>query len=86
MRPVRAGAAHATTGERWYGFDCVRDLEGVGPDVLMVPLLGHTLGHAGVAVRRDDGWLFYAGDAYLLSWGNGPGETSLYPGCASTSG
>jgi glyoxylase-like metal-dependent hydrolase (beta-lactamase superfamily II) len=52
-------------GERWYGFDRVRDLPGVGPDVLMVPLIGHTLGHAGVAVRHDGGWLFYAGDAYF---------------------
>src|SRR5215203_1383847 len=26
----------ATSGERWFGFDCVRDLPGVGPDVLMV--------------------------------------------------
>ena len=31
----------------------------------MVPLIGHTLGHAGVAVRGDAGWLFYAADAYF---------------------
>src|SRR5438128_2677482 len=52
-------------GEPWYGFDAVRDLDGVPPDILMVPLLGHTLGHAGVAVRVSDGWLFYAADAYF---------------------
>ncbi len=53
-------------GERWYGFDCVRGLSGVAPDVLLVPLPGHTHGHAGVAVRRDDGqWLLQAGDAYF---------------------
>ena len=46
-------------------FDSVRDLAGIGPEILMVPLLGHTLGHAGVAVREDTGWLLLAGDAYF---------------------
>jgi glyoxylase-like metal-dependent hydrolase (beta-lactamase superfamily II) len=54
----------ALDGERWFGFDCVRGL-GLGPDVLMVPLIGHTLGHAGVAVRSASGWLLYAADAYF---------------------
>lgn len=52
-------------GEHWFGFECVRDLAGVDPDVLMVPLVGHTLGHAGIAVRTNDGWLFYTADAYF---------------------
>lgn len=53
------------TGERWFGFQSVRDLPGVGPDVVMVPLRGHTLGHAGIAVREEHGWLLLAGDAYF---------------------
>jgi len=53
-------------GERWFGFDAVRDLEGLPPEILLVPLAGHTWGHAGIAIREDDGrWLFYAGDAYF---------------------
>jgi glyoxylase-like metal-dependent hydrolase (beta-lactamase superfamily II) len=58
-------------GEPWFGFDCVRQLEGVPPEILLVPLIGHTLGHAGIAVRADDGggigspWLLQAGDAYF---------------------
>jgi glyoxylase-like metal-dependent hydrolase (beta-lactamase superfamily II) len=52
-------------GEPWYGFGCVRDLEGVPPEILLVPLIGHTLGHAGVAVRREQDWLLQAGDAYF---------------------
>jgi len=53
-------------GERWFGFDAVRDLEGLPPEILLVPLTGHTWGHAGIAIREDDGrWLFYAGDAYF---------------------
>ncbi len=53
-------------GEPWFGFDCVRGLDGVPPEIVLVPLIGHTLGHAGVAVRRDDDWLLMAGDAYFF--------------------
>lgn len=52
-------------GEAWFGFECVRDLDGLPPDILMLPLRGHTLGHAGVAVNTANGWLLHAGDAYL---------------------
>jgi glyoxylase-like metal-dependent hydrolase (beta-lactamase superfamily II) len=55
----------AGEGEGWYGFACARDLGGVPPEVLLVPLLGHTFGHAGVAVQGEDGWLLLAGDAYF---------------------
>jgi glyoxylase-like metal-dependent hydrolase (beta-lactamase superfamily II) len=56
----------ATSGEKWNGLDCVRQLEGLPPELLLVPLRGHTFGHAGVAVRRDDGdWLLQTGDAYF---------------------
>ena len=53
-------------GEPWFGFDAVRDLEGLPSEILLIPLAGHTWGHAGIAVQEDDGrWLFYAGDAYF---------------------
>lgn len=56
---------HETGGERWNGFESVRALEGTTDDVLLVPLEGHTRGHAGVAVRADAGWLLHCGDAYF---------------------
>src|SRR5690606_31891848 len=31
----------------------------------LVPLIGHTYGHAGVAIQTDRGWLLHAGDAYF---------------------
>jgi glyoxylase-like metal-dependent hydrolase (beta-lactamase superfamily II) len=31
----------------------------------MVPLPGHTWGHAGVAIEGPQGWLLHAGDAYF---------------------
>jgi glyoxylase-like metal-dependent hydrolase (beta-lactamase superfamily II) len=52
-------------GERWFGFESVRDLAGISAELLLVPLIGHTLGHAGVAVRTASGWLLLAGDAYF---------------------
>lgn len=30
-----------------------------------MPLIGHTFGHAGVAVRSGSGWILLAGDAYF---------------------
>ena len=52
-------------GEPWHGFPCVRDLEGLPPEILIVPLVGHTRGHSAIAVRGDQGWLLHAGDAYF---------------------
>ncbi|HEY0147866.1 MAG TPA: MBL fold metallo-hydrolase [Allosphingosinicella sp.] len=52
-------------GEGWFGFPAVRQLEGLPPEILMVPLPGHTWGHAGIAVDTGAGWLLHAGDAYF---------------------
>jgi glyoxylase-like metal-dependent hydrolase (beta-lactamase superfamily II) len=52
-------------GDKWFGFERVRSLDGVTSDIALVPLVGHTFGHAGVAVRRDRDWLLLAGDAYF---------------------
>lgn len=68
-------------GQRFCGFDHVREIEGVGPDVLLVPLLGHTLGHAGVAVRTQaGGFLFYAADAYFYHAEMDPARPRCTPG------
>lgn len=63
---VREWRTYAGAGERWFGFDAVRDLDGLPPEILMVPLPGHSLGHAGVAIRADDVWMLNAGDAYFF--------------------
>ncbi len=51
--------------ERWHGFDNVQAGSGLPDGVLLVPLAGHTFGHAGVAVQADGGWMLQAGDAYF---------------------
>lgn len=54
---------YETSGEPWFGFDAVRELPG---GLLLVPLAGHTLGHAGVAVPVGEKWLLHCGDAYFF--------------------
>ena len=62
---VRGWHGYGAQGEPWFGFDAVRDLAGLPPEILLVPLPGHTWGHAGVAIDRGDRWLLHAGDAYF---------------------
>ncbi|MEV6755237.1 MBL fold metallo-hydrolase [Streptomyces sp. NPDC051214] len=52
-------------GEDWAGFSGVRQLTGLGEEFLIVPLGGHSAGHAAVAVRDRGRWLVHAGDAYF---------------------
>lgn len=67
-------------GERWMGFDDVCALEGLPPEILLVPLVGHTFGHAGVAVKRRDDWLLQAGDAYFYYAEMDPQQPRCTPG------
>jgi len=55
---------HGDGGDDWFGFSGVRALGDREPDVLLIPLFGHTPGHCGVAVRRGDRWLLHAGDSH----------------------
>ncbi|MEL6470920.1 MAG: MBL fold metallo-hydrolase [Cyanobacteria bacterium J06623_4] len=52
-------------GEKWFGFESVRSLQGLPPEILLIPLPGHTHGHAGIAIQTSQGWLLHAGDAYF---------------------
>ena len=56
---------HAVDGDSWFGFESIRVLPGVDPEVLLIPLTGHSRGHSAVAVRDDDGWMLHCGDAYF---------------------
>jgi glyoxylase-like metal-dependent hydrolase (beta-lactamase superfamily II) len=59
-------AFYGEGGEDWFGFKGVRALGDREPDILMIPLPGHTLGHCGIAVRGKDKWFLHAGDAYFF--------------------
>lgn len=74
---------HEPDGERWFGFERVRAVPGVPPEVLLIPLLGHSRGHCGVAVDAGDGWLLHCGDAYfhrdeMVGEGSCPRGLSLF--------
>ncbi|HVY79291.1 MAG TPA: MBL fold metallo-hydrolase [Solirubrobacterales bacterium] len=56
---------HEVEGDEWLGFDGVRILPDLGAEMLMVPLVGHTLGHTGIAIRTGEGWTLHCGDAYF---------------------
>jgi glyoxylase-like metal-dependent hydrolase (beta-lactamase superfamily II) len=56
---------HDGGGDRWFGFESVSTGHGLPADIALVPLSGHTFGHAGIAVRSDGRWLLQAGDAYF---------------------
>lgn len=54
------------TGDRWLGFEAVREVTGRDPEVVLIPMHGHTRGHSAVAVRDGERWLVHAGDAYFF--------------------
>jgi glyoxylase-like metal-dependent hydrolase (beta-lactamase superfamily II) len=56
---------YEVTGEPWFGFDAVRELRGLPPEILFVPLYGHSRGHSAIAVDTGSGWLLHCGDAYF---------------------
>jgi len=67
--------------DRWNGFGAVRALLGAGDDdILLVPLRGHTRGHAGIAIRTPQGWMLHAGDAYFYRGEVGSPERHCTPG------
>jgi glyoxylase-like metal-dependent hydrolase (beta-lactamase superfamily II) len=52
-------------GGEWNGFSAVRSIDGLPPELLLVPLAGHTRGHQAVAVDVGDRWLLHVGDLWF---------------------
>ncbi len=71
---------YSAGGEPWFGFEAVRNLEGLPPEILLIPLVGHTRGHAGIAVETSEGWLLHAGDAYFYRHEVGSPKRVCTPG------
>lgn len=67
---------HGSGGDSWFGFESVRILPGLDTEMLLVPLIGHSRGHTGVAIRDGEGWLLHCGDAYFNH-----GEVATPPSC-----
>jgi glyoxylase-like metal-dependent hydrolase (beta-lactamase superfamily II) len=71
---------HEIAGERWQGFDSIRALPGSRDEILLVPLIGHTRGHCGVAVNSGAAWLLHCGDAYFYRDEVNPQHPHCTPG------
>ncbi|MBM3667920.1 MAG: MBL fold metallo-hydrolase [Actinobacteria bacterium] len=67
---------HTVEGDDWFGFESVRLLPDLDAEVALVPLLGHSAGHSGVAVGGGDGWLLHCGDAFFHR-----GQVATPPSC-----
>jgi glyoxylase-like metal-dependent hydrolase (beta-lactamase superfamily II) len=79
-------APYASTGEPWMGFAAVRDLPGLPPEVLAVPMPGHTRGHACIAVKSGAEWLLHAGDAFFHRSAVEPGSDPMPAGLRAFEG
>lgn len=78
---TRFGDRQMGHADLWFGFENVRMLEGLPPEILLVPLPGHSAGHAGVAIEGPRGWMLHAGDAYFnRDEVHGPGAPHCPPG------
>lgn len=60
-------ARYEVKGEPFRGLECVRELEGLPPEFLLIPTIGHTRGHVAVAITLGGRTLIHAGDAYFHS-------------------
>lgn len=69
---------HEVEGDQWFGFEGVRILPDLGTEVLLVPLVGHSKGHTGVAIKTGESWLLHCGDAYFNR-----GQLATPPSCPS---
>ena len=55
---------HTLQGNQWFGLDCTLPVRVGEAEFVMVPFVGHTRGHCGVALRMGDRWLLHCGDVY----------------------
>lgn len=77
-------------GERWFGFESVRELAELDAEIYLIPTIGHSRGHTAVAVNDGARWLLHCGDAYFHrdemkseDWGCPPG-LSLFQGIVAS--
>jgi glyoxylase-like metal-dependent hydrolase (beta-lactamase superfamily II) len=74
-----AWETHETLGEPWRGLPAARQLKGLPPEILALPMPGHSRGHTAIAVDTGHGWLVHAGDAYFHRSALAPGDISDMP-------
>jgi len=63
---------HRVEGEKWFGFEAIRTIDNEETEILLIPLIGHSDGHCGIAIKLSEKWILHCGDAYFFH-----GEMSL---------
>ncbi len=58
---------HNPGGESWRGFAAAQPLDAIGPGFVLIPMPGHSRGHAAVAVDAGNRWILHCGDAFYHS-------------------
>ncbi len=57
---------YETDDAEWFGLSARKVNLNTQTEVFLIPLFGHTLGHCGIAIKTNNKWTFYVGDAYYL--------------------
>ena len=58
---------HTPDGEAWRGFAAAQPLDDIAPGIVLIPMPGHTRGHAAVAVDAGHRWVLHCGDAFYYA-------------------
>lgn len=53
-------------GESWNGFQSAYPLKELKEEVSLIPLLGHSAGHSGIAIYFKGKWVIHCGDAFYF--------------------
>jgi glyoxylase-like metal-dependent hydrolase (beta-lactamase superfamily II) len=71
--------SHVLQGAQWFGLDCTSPIRIGEVEFVLLPFIGHTRGHCGVAVRIGDQWLLHCGDVYGYYRHADPVQPYQYP-------
>ena len=74
-----AWETYDAVGEPWKGMPAVRQLAGLPPEILALPMPGHSRGHASIAIDTGCEWLVHGGDGYFHRSVTERGNTSGMP-------
>jgi glyoxylase-like metal-dependent hydrolase (beta-lactamase superfamily II) len=56
---------YSLADEHWFGLDAIPVIKRADVEIWLVPLVGHSPGMCGVAIKGGTGWLWHCGDAYV---------------------
>lgn len=65
VQAVKRWQTYPMDGEAWRGFPVAQRMIGFADDIVLVPFVGHSRGHAIIGVRGPEGWRLHAGDSYF---------------------